>query len=182
MPVERPESRWAELGLEAIGRMPRAGDLVAFRAEMRLLRVAAAGPETVALEGDGAAPGDEREIGTRMETPLRDYLEAGGRARSRRPATAPRRPVPQLRRAPRPPAELRSWSAYPPSLAPDGRLRTLNEDGETASRGRRDDGEPDQGQPASLGRDDLMPEASAKPATSSPSRKSTPGIRFVAAW
>ena len=77
-PVEAPDSPWAELGLEAIGRMPRAGDLVAFRAERKLLRVAAVGPETVALEVVRAAPGDEPEIGTRVETTLRDYLEAWG--------------------------------------------------------------------------------------------------------
>ena len=77
-PVERPESRWAELGLRAIGRVPRAGDLVAFRAEKKLLRVASVGPETVALEVVQAAPGDEPEIGTRIQTPLRDYLEAWG--------------------------------------------------------------------------------------------------------
>ena len=77
-PLDPPESRWAELGLQAIGRMPRTGDLVAFRAEMKLLRIAAVGPETVALEVVQAAPGDEPEIGTRVETPLRDYLEAWG--------------------------------------------------------------------------------------------------------
>ena len=75
-PVERLESRWAELGLRAIGRDPRAGDLVAFRAEKKLLRVAAVGPDTVTLEVVQAAPGDEPEIGTRVETTLRDYLEA----------------------------------------------------------------------------------------------------------
>ena len=77
-PFDAPESRWAELGLRAIGRMPRAGDLVAFRAEQKLLRVAAVGPETVALEVVQAAPGDETEIGTRIEKTLRDYLEAWG--------------------------------------------------------------------------------------------------------
>ena len=77
-PIDPPESRWAELGLRAIGRSPRTGDLVAFRAEMKLLRIAAVGPETVALEVVQAAPGDEPEIGTRVETPLRDYLEAWG--------------------------------------------------------------------------------------------------------
>jgi hypothetical protein len=77
-PVERPESRWAELGLQAIGRSPQVGDLVAFRAEKKLLRIAAVGPETVVLEVVQAAPGDEPEIGTRVETPLRNYLEAWG--------------------------------------------------------------------------------------------------------
>ena len=77
-PVERPESRWAELGLQAIGRVPRVGDLVAFRAEMKLLRVAAIGPETIALEVVQAAPGAEPHVGTRTEKPLRDYLEAWG--------------------------------------------------------------------------------------------------------
>jgi hypothetical protein len=42
------------------------------------LRVAAVGPETVALEVIQAAPGDETEIGTRIQTTLRDYLEAWG--------------------------------------------------------------------------------------------------------
>ena len=77
-PVEAPGSRWAELGLEAIGRLPRVGDLVAFRAEKKLLRVAAVGPETVALEVVRVAPGDEREIGWRIETSLCDYLQAWG--------------------------------------------------------------------------------------------------------
>jgi hypothetical protein len=44
----------------------------------RRLRVAAVGPARVALEVVRAAPGDEPEIGTRAETPLRDYLEAWG--------------------------------------------------------------------------------------------------------
>jgi hypothetical protein len=79
MPVEVSESCWAELGLRAIGRVPRAGDLVAFRAEQKLLRFAAVGPETVMLEVVRAAPGDGPEIGTRVEKPLRDYLEAWGR-------------------------------------------------------------------------------------------------------
>jgi hypothetical protein len=77
-PVDAPVSRWAELGLPAIGRVPRVGDLVAFRAERKLLRVAAVGPEAIALEVVQAAPGDEPEIVTRVETPLRDYLEARG--------------------------------------------------------------------------------------------------------
>ena len=77
-PLERPESRWAELGLRAIGRMPRAGDLVAFRAEGKLLRVAAVGPDTVVLEVVRAAKGDEPQVGTRVRTTLRDYLEAWG--------------------------------------------------------------------------------------------------------
>ena len=77
-PPDPPESRWAELGLQAIGRLPATGDLVEFRAEVKLLRVAAVGPKTVALEVIRAAPGDETDIGTRVETPLRDYLEAWG--------------------------------------------------------------------------------------------------------
>ena len=77
-PLERPESRWAELGLRAIGRSPRTGDLVAFRAEGKLLRVSAVGPDTVVLEVVGAAKGDETQVGTRTETTLRDYLEAWG--------------------------------------------------------------------------------------------------------
>jgi hypothetical protein len=77
-PVERPKSCWAELGLQAIGRLPATGDLVEFRAEEKLLRVAAVGPETVALKVVRAAPGDEPQIGTRIETPLRDFLEAWG--------------------------------------------------------------------------------------------------------
>ena len=48
------------------------------RAERKLLRVAAVGPGSVALEVVQAAPGDEPEIGTRAETPLRDYLETWG--------------------------------------------------------------------------------------------------------
>ena len=77
-PVERPESRWAELGLPAIGRMPRAGDLVAFRAEGKLLRVAAVGPDTVVLEVVRAAPATSHRSGRASGTRLRDYLEAWG--------------------------------------------------------------------------------------------------------
>lgn len=58
--------------------MPRAGDLVVFRAEGRLLRVVAVGPDTVALEVARAAAGDEPQVGARTETTLRDYLEAWG--------------------------------------------------------------------------------------------------------
>ena len=68
-PLERPESRWAELGLRAIGRSPRTGDLVAFRAEMKLLRIVVVGPDTVVLEvGCHAAATATRPARTRSSS------------------------------------------------------------------------------------------------------------------
>lgn len=77
-PVEVPDSLWARLGLEAIGRLPLLGDQVAFPAERRVFRVAALGPETVTLEVIHSAAGDGTEVGARIVTSLREYLEAWG--------------------------------------------------------------------------------------------------------
>ena len=77
-PERADDPRWAELGLPAIGRTPRAGDLVALPAEGKPLRVTAIGPETIVLEVVQAAPRDEPDVGTRTETTLCDYLEAWG--------------------------------------------------------------------------------------------------------
>lgn len=77
-PVEVPESEWARLGLDAIGRLPAPGDLVSFPAEQKLLRVVAVGTDTLNLRVVEAAPGDESDLGTLIETSLRDYLDAWG--------------------------------------------------------------------------------------------------------
>ncbi len=120
-PVERPESRWAELGLRAIGRSPQAGDLVAFRADGRLLRVAAVGPDAVTLEVVRAAPGDEPQVGARTETTLRDYLEAWGEGTFSAPSEdAEGLPAPQLRRAPRQPRSCGAGRAVPRAGDPFG--------------------------------------------------------------
>ena len=87
---------------------PRTGDLVAFRAEGKLLRVAAVGPDTVVLEVVGAAKGDETQVGTRTETTLRDYLEAWGEGTFSAPSEGSETPSSAAPPTPRPPAELRS--------------------------------------------------------------------------
>ena len=72
------DSEWAALGLDTLGRLPVPGDLVAFPAERKLLRIVAVEPDMLTLEIVKAAPEDQADVGALRQTTLRDYLEAWG--------------------------------------------------------------------------------------------------------